>query len=103
MLGVGDAHLILDPMKTVYGMYSSYTHATSLCAMEMYDGRPPRWQLVGNLTSAFLRDHQFDIRNQYFRGATSFAIAALMFNRPLLFQKAMSMTEDFMSKTQEQV
>jgi hypothetical protein len=98
-LGLGEAGVILQPMKQIYGLYSNYTHATSACVMEMYDGRPPKWQLKGNLKSAFMHDHQFDIRNQYFRGTTAFAFSALLFDRPLLLQKAMSLAQGFMDAT----
>lgn len=93
---------IVKPAIHIYSMYSKYTHAASAHVMELFDGSPPQWQLRGNANSQLQRDHLYDIRNQYFRGATAYAFAALLFNDPFTFRQFMSLADSFMKATGSQ-
>jgi hypothetical protein len=90
---------VLKPIRTIYSVYSGYAHAASVHVMELLDGNPPKWQLRGSPGSPFQKDQIYDIRNQYFRGATAFALTALLFNDQSLFLRIMAFTESFMQST----
>jgi hypothetical protein len=91
----GSADAVVKPIKQIYAVYSGYAHASSVHVMELFDGNPPTWRLQGNVGSRLHMDHLSDIRNQYFRGLTAFAIAALLFDQPVLFKNLMEFAESF--------
>jgi hypothetical protein len=93
--------VVLHPIKSVYGNYSEYTHASSTYVMEMVEGNPAKWQLKGIRNSQLKRDHVYDIRNQHYRGTIAHALAALSLNDRALFERLMLFADEFMRSTIE--
>lgn len=59
--------------------YSGYVHAASQNVMEMYDGTPPRFQVLGQAGTSLQMDHARDMWNYLYRSYGSFIVAAKVF------------------------
>jgi hypothetical protein len=67
-----------DSTRIVSAVYNGFVHGGSPQIMEMYGGLPPRFHLKGMLGTPRQAGHERDLRNQFYRTATSFTFAAMV-------------------------
>ena len=84
--------------RTVSKAYSGYVHAASPHIMDMYGGKPPRFQLRGMRGTPRQNEHRKDLWNSFYRGILVFAFAVKAFGDDELF----SQISDFAAKFAEQ-
>ncbi len=65
--------------KTVHKTDSGYIHAASPHIMDSYGGKPPHFHTEGMNGTARETEYQWYIQNYFFRGISSFVVAASAF------------------------
>lgn len=90
-----DPSTLVANAKAVSKTYSGFVHAASPHIMDMYGGEPPGFHLEGMLGTPVIEDYRQDLWNYYFRGITSFAMAAKVFGDADLYKKIRQYSDDF--------
>ncbi|HKZ38825.1 MAG TPA: hypothetical protein VJ184_14285, partial [Chryseolinea sp.] len=78
--------------------YSGFVHGASPQIMNMYGGKPPRFQVQGQLNTPHQQPHKKDLWNYFYRGLISFAEVACAFKMTELHLKLEDIVVDFAKK-----
>jgi len=71
--------------RTIHKAYSGYVHGAAPHIMELYFGKPPKFQLFNGINSPLYKDHIDDLLSYYYRAILSFAYASKAFGDENLF------------------
>ena len=81
--------------RTLNKAYSGFVHGASPQIMNMYGGRPPRFQVQGQLNTPHQQPHKKDLWNYFYRGLISFAEVACAFRLTELHLKLEDIVKNF--------
>lgn len=81
--------------KVIAKAYSGYVHAASPHIMDMYGGRPARFDIDGSLKEFRFAGHQRDAANYFYRAVATMAVAAKALGDEDLFVLLCSSADQF--------
>ncbi len=85
--------------RSISKAYSGYIHGASPQIMDMYEGSSARFHVAGMLGTSRYVDHRRDLKNYFFRGLASFAIAAKAFGEGDLYAQIKHHVDEFVARS----